>query len=437
MLDGASIFLFLLVLDACVTEYIEEKYIPIYETVKKVRFLYETTSRYRYYREAFANLSMPFAYIDLDLLDQNMAEIVARSNGKRIRIASKSIRSIPMLRYILDYDPLIQGIMCFTASEALFLWENGFHNLLLGYPVVDRSSLLAIARAVQQGAQITLMVDSLEHINLAEEVAKQVSTPLLLCVEMDASDSFWGLHIGVYRSSLRTFEQVMQMVERIGSSPWLVLDGIMSYEAQIAGVGDNMPGHGFKNGVISYLKKRSIRVVREKRKRVDDELQRRHISLRFFNGGGTGSMSSTCYENAVTEVTVGSGFYAPALFDYYKEFHFQPAAGFAVEIVRQPRFNIYTCMGGGYVASGAIGKEKLPLPYLPPQAALLRLEGAGEVQTPVRYEGDQKLAIGDPIFFRHSKAGELCERFPTLHLLRKGKRIGEAITYRGEGRCFL
>ncbi|WP_094701701.1 amino acid deaminase/aldolase [Brevibacillus laterosporus] len=405
--------------------------------IKEVRFLYETTSRYLHYRNAFANISLPYAYIDLDLLDQNIAAIVARSNGKRIRIASKSIRSIPMLRYILDYDPLIQGIMCFTASEALFLWENGFNDLLLGYPVVDKSSLLQITRAVQQGAQITLMVDSLEHVCLVEEVAKQLHTPLLLCVDMDASDSFFSLHFGVYRSPLRTFEQVIQLVERIITSPWIVLDGMMSYEAQIAGVGDNMPRQGIKNGFISYLKKRSIRSISEKRTRVNDELQRRNISIRFHNGGGTGSMTSTCHEDAVTEITVGSGFYAPALFDYYREFHLQPAAGFAIEIVRQPKPNIYTCMGGGYVASGAVGKEKLPLPYLPPQAKLLLLEGAGEVQTPVRFEGVQKLTIGDPIFFRHSKAGELCERFPTLHLLREGKRIGEAITYRGEGRCFL
>ncbi|RAP24058.1 L-gulono-1,4-lactone oxidase [Brevibacillus laterosporus] len=396
-----------------------------------------TMSRYHQYQKAFAGIPKPFAYIDLDLLDQNMAEIVARSNGKRIRIASKSIRSVPMLRRILDYHPMIQGIMCFTASEALFLWENGFDDLLLGYPVVDKSLLLSITQAVQQGAQITLMVDSLEHVCLIEEVAREMDTPLLLCVDMDASVPFFSLHFGVYRSPLHMVEEVMQVVERIATSSWLVLDGIMSYEAQIAGVGDNMPGQSIKNGFISYLKKRSIRSIREKRARVYNELQRHNISIRFCNGGGTGSMTSTCQEDAVTEVTVGSGFYAPALFDYYREFRLQPAAGFAIEIVRKPKPNIYTCSGGGYVASGSIGKEKLPAPYLPPQVKLLSLEGAGEVQTPVRYTGEQELSIGDPIFFRHSKAGELCERFPALHLLREGKIVGEAMTYRGEGRCFL
>jgi D-serine deaminase-like pyridoxal phosphate-dependent protein len=99
--------------------------------------------------------------------------------------------------------------------------------------------------------------------------------------------------------------------------------------------------------------------------------------------------------------------------------------------------DLYTCLGGGYVASGSAGTEKLPRPYLPDGAALLPLEGAGEVQTPVRYRGPERLALGDPIFMRHSKAGELCEHFNTLLLVMAGRVVGEVPTYRGEGQVFL
>jgi D-serine deaminase-like pyridoxal phosphate-dependent protein len=73
----------------------------------------------------------------------------------------------------------------------------------------------------------------------------------------------------------------------------------------------------------------------------------------------------------------------------------------------------------------------------PPDLAYFADEGAGEVQTPLKGESAARLAIGDRVWFRHAKAGELCERVNTLHLV-AGDRIVEAVpTYRGEGRAFL
>jgi D-serine deaminase-like pyridoxal phosphate-dependent protein len=68
---------------------------------------------------------------------------------------------------------------------------------------------------------------------------------------------------------------------------------------------------------------------------------------------------------------------------------------------------------------------------------LIDQEGAGEVQTPVIYTGAEHLHLGDPVFLRHSKAGELCERFKSLLLVQGGKVTGEVLTYRGEGQCFV
>ena len=59
------------------------------------------------------------------------------------------------------------------------------------------------------------------------------------------------------------------------------------------------------------------------------------------------------------------------------------------------------------------------------------------MQTPICYTGGAALSLGDPIFMRHSKAGELCERFNTLLLVSDGAVVGEAPTYRGEGQAFL
>jgi D-serine deaminase-like pyridoxal phosphate-dependent protein len=156
--------------------------------------------------------------------------------------------------------------------------------------------------------------------------------------------------------------------------------------------------------------------------------------LEFVNGGGTGSLHTTSREDVVTEITAGSGFYAPTLFDHYSAFTLTPAAMFALPVVRQPSKRVATVLGGGYLASGPADDLRLPTPYLPTGLKLDKNEGAGEVQTPLH---GADLRIGDRVYFRHAKAGELCERFDTLLLVEGDRVVDEVRTYRGEGCAFL
>jgi D-serine deaminase-like pyridoxal phosphate-dependent protein len=392
---------------------------------------------YAYYKAAFAGQRLPFAYLDLDLLDENIRGVLARAGGKRVRVATKSVRSVAVLRYILDADPRFQGLMCFTAAEAAWLARQGFDDLLLGYPCSAAADLAEAAEATPAGAHITLMVDSIAHVERAESAARRRGVRLRLCLDLDLALALPALHFGAWRSPVRTAAQARSVIARILASPDVVLDGVMGYEAQVASVADAVPGHWVRNAVIRYLKRRSAAEAARRRAAVVKLIAEMGGTPRFVNGGGTGSVATTCEDPAVTEITVGSAFYAPGLFDHYRDFRYRPAAGFAVEIVRVPRAGTYTCLGGGFVASGAAGPDKLPRPYLPQGARLDPLEGAGEVQTPVHYTGNVPLAMGDPFFFRHAKAGELCERFTHLLLVRQGEVVGRIPTYRGEGQCFL
>jgi D-serine deaminase-like pyridoxal phosphate-dependent protein len=160
-------------------------------------------------------------------------------------------------------------------------------------------------------------------------------------------------------------------------------------------------------------------------------------ALEFVNGGGTGSIERTTAETAVTEVAAGSGLYGPTLFDDYRAFAPRAAALFALPVVRRPGRGVVTALGGGYLASGRGDVARLPRPVLPDGLRLDRQEGAGEVQTPLLGDAADTLAIGQRVYFRHAKAGELCERFATLHLLEDGRVVEEVPTYRGEAQCFL
>ena len=390
-----------------------------------------------YYRQALAGLPMPLAFVDLDLLDRNAGDVLNRAGAKPVRIASKSVRSVKVLSHLLGADDRFQGLLCFTAPEAAWLAGQGFDDLVVAYPTWEPSHVEAVADRVAEGHHITLMLDSLTHVEHLERMARTRGVRLPVCLDLDLSVDFPGLRFGVFRSPVRDAATAVSVAQRVVASDHLTLDGIMGYEAQIAGVADRLPGQRAKNAVVRLLKRRSLPEVARRRAEVVAAVEGLGVELRFVNGGGTGSLASTARERAVTELTAGSGFYAPTLFDHYEDFTFLPAAGFAVQIVRRPTPDVFTCLGGGYIASGAVGSDKEPTPYLPAGAELLANEGAGEVQTPVRYRGPVPLQLGDPILMRHAKAGELCERFERLHVISDGEVVDTYPTYRGDGQCFL
>ncbi|MBI2421390.1 MAG: amino acid deaminase/aldolase [Candidatus Hydrogenedentes bacterium] len=393
--------------------------------------------RYAQYREAIRGRVLPLAYVDLDAFDANVAAIAQRAGTMPICVASKSVRCTAMLRRILDHSPQFHSLMAFDVREAVQLFNAGFNDILVAYPALSTVAHSGLCGRLREGARITLMVDSSEHVDYLESIGAREETVIPVCLDVDMSYRFPGIYFGVHRSSITTPEAALQVWRSVQDAPHVDLVGVMGYEAQIAGLNDDVPGQRTMNMIVRYLKHRSVKDLAERRCRVVEALRAAGAQLRFVNGGGTGSVETTVQEAVITEVTVGSGFYAPSLFDHYRGFQHLPAAGFAIEITRRPTEEIYTCAGGGYIASGSIGIEKQPKPFLPEGVKLIAQEGAGEVQTPVRYTGPEHLKLGDPIFMRHSKAGELCERFKTLLLIQAGEVVGEVPTYRGEGLCFV
>jgi D-serine deaminase-like pyridoxal phosphate-dependent protein len=384
---------------------------------------------------ATAVLDPPFAVVDLDAFDANADDLLRRAGGVAVRLASKSVRCRTLADRALERG--LAGILAFTLPEALWLAAHGHEDLVVAYPAVDRGALRELAEGPAR-EQVTLMVDCREHLDAIAAAGAGPDAPVRVCIDVDAA--WWPLggrvRIGAKRSPLRTPEQAAAFAREIAGRPELRLDGLMSYEAHIAGVGDRPPGRPLMAAALRAMQAASARELAARRAAVVEAV-RAVAPLRFVNGGGTGSVERTAAEPAVTEVAAGSGLYGPTLFDAYRSFTPRPAALFALPVVRRPSSRVATALGGGYPASGPAGADRLPAPVLPRGLRLDRQEGAGEVQTPLRGGAAAGLRVGDRVWFRHAKAGELCERFPVLHLVRGSRLVGTVPTYRGEGCTFL
>lgn len=379
---------------------------------------------------ATAELDPPLAALDLTALDANAADLVRRANGVAVRVASKSVRCRAVLERVLGAGLTAQGgfagIMAYSLREAIWLTRLGARDILLGYPVTDRAALAELAADPLLLGSITLMIDDVAQLELTRAALGTDLVRPRVCLDVDAALRIGPLHLGTRRSPVRTPDQAAVLATEARRRGFDVV-GVMTYEAQIAGLPDSNPA-------VRVVKRLSAVEIGRRRGQVLDAVRMVTGPLEIVNSGGTGSIEVSITDPDVTEVTAGSGLYVPTLFDHYRSFTPRPALFFATPVLRKPTPTIATVFAGGYIASGPAGPSRVPLPVWPAGLKLLGSEGAGEVQTPLA--GGAELEIGDRVWFRHAKAGELCERFDQIHLVDESGSRTTVPTYRGEGWCF-
>ena len=361
---------------------------------------------YERFEAIFGGRTGPFAFLDLDAVWANAADMLRRSHGKPIRVASGSIRSRPVLERLLDLDPGFQGALTFSLPETLWLWERGMRDLVVAYPTADRACLTRLARITSEDPEEApvVTVDCLEHLDLIEEAAASFVAPIRVAIDIDLSWRPFGgiVKIGANRSPIRTAGDAVALAQEIDRRERTKLVGVIAYEDQIAGVPDNVPRKAINNLLVRRMQAASAKDVEERRAEIVTALSE-VAELAFVNGGGTGSIEPAASEWAVTEIGAGSGFYAPVPFDHYRSFRPRPAAMFALPVTRSAGIDV-----------GVQGAERA-------------LPGTRS----------DRPRIGDRVYFRDLRAGDLCERFDRLYLV-TGTTIREEVpTYRGEGKAFL
>jgi D-serine deaminase-like pyridoxal phosphate-dependent protein len=376
----------------------------------------------------------PVVIVDLDAFDANADDLVRRAAGKPVRVASKSVRVPALLRRALDHDGF-RGVLAFTLAEALWLHGEGItDDILMAYPTVDGPALAELTGSPEALRAITLMVDDPAHLDLVDEF-RTSDGRVRIAIDVDAGLQVGRQHVGPKRSPVQEAGSAVTLARTVLGRPGFDLIGVMTYEGQVAGVPDDVPRRRARSLVVRRLKAASLTQLASRRRAIARALGEL-TDLELWNAGGSGSVEDTARDPAVTEIAAGSGLLVPALFDHYRSFVPRPAAFFGVPVVRRPSAGIATVHGGGLVASGPAGRDRLPVPWAPSGLHLTRLEGAGEVQTPLTGPGAARLAVGDLVWFRHAKSGELFEHTRSAYLLQGDKLVDEVPTYRGQGLAF-
>jgi D-serine deaminase-like pyridoxal phosphate-dependent protein len=386
--------------------------------------------------EVTRGVDPPFGVISQRALAANAFSMLDRAAGTTIRVASKSIRVRGVIDAVLAL-PGFSGILAYTLDEALWLALD-HEDVVVGYPTADRSAIRTLARNPKFASRVTLMVDSVEQLDLVDSVLPPSERESIrVCMELDAAWNSRMLgHLGSYRSPIFTPADARRFAESVVSRPGFELVGMMAYEGQIAGTVDRPEGKPVMGAIVRWMQKQSASELAARRAEAVAAV-REVARLEFVNGGGTGSLESTSSEDAVTEIAAGSGLFGPHLFDHYSRFTPAPAAAFALSVVRRPTQGMATLLGGGWIASGPPGADRVPKPVWPEGLGLVKREMAGEVQTPLTGKNAAAMRVGDRVWFRHTKAGELSEHLNEFVLVDGDRVVDRLPTYRGEGKAFL
>ena len=391
--------------------------------------------------DATAELDPPCAVIHLGALAHNAHDMLRRAVGKPIRVASKSVRVREVLASVLAL-PGYAGVLAYTLSEALWLAADepgwpGIRDVVVGYPTAERAAIARLATSPELAARVTLMIDSVGQLDLVDAVVPPGRRERIrVALELDASWAGPAGRIGVWRSPVHTPAAARSLAEHIARRPGFSLVGMMSYEAQIAGQGDDPVGRPAFARTVRWMQRRSKAELIERRAAAVASV-REIAQLEFVNGGGTGSLEFTSADPSCTEIAAGSGLFGGHLFDGYRGFRPAPATAFALSVVRRPRRETATVLGGGWIASGPPGADRMPRPVWPQGLEFAPREMAGEVQTPLSGAAAETLRPGDRVWFRHNKSGELSEHVNAFALVGDAGVVGEVPSYRGEGKAFL
>lgn len=175
----------------------------------------DQNSEYFRFREIILARRLPLAFVDLDKFDRNIAFVAStqRNTGKTIRVHSRSVRCLDLLKRIFDLvDDVYKDVMTISMEETAYLTENGLDDFIVAYPTVQSSDMELLAEMTRKGVQVSLMADSMEQLAAMSAAGQKAGVKIKACLEIDMtyrSLNARGIHLGLRRSPVRSVEEAL------------------------------------------------------------------------------------------------------------------------------------------------------------------------------------------------------------------------------------
>ncbi|HET6967654.1 MAG TPA: alanine racemase, partial [Ornithinibacter sp.] len=189
------------------------------------------------WQRATSAVRAPLVAVDLDAFDANADDLVRRAGGLPVRVASKSVRCRRLLDRVLA-RPGFSGVMAYAVPEAVWLVSSGLGDVFVAYPSADVEALRVVATDPHLRREVTLTIDSVEHVRFLRDHLGEGVDGLGVAVDVDASLRVGPVHLGVRRSPTRTPSEALAVV-RAAAGVGLDVRGVMFYDAQVAGLPDS------------------------------------------------------------------------------------------------------------------------------------------------------------------------------------------------------
>lgn len=249
----------------------------------------------------------PALVVDLDALERNIASMAAAvaASGLTLRPHGKMHKCPEIARRQVAAGAV--GICAAKPAEAEVFVAAGLHSVLLTSPVVRPDSLERLV-ALQDRADVCLVVDSQLGVDCLADVARAHGTVFPVCLDLDPD---------MGRTGVARDERGLALAAAIADRPQLALRGVQQYCGNLMHIND----HQERRERVNAEARCALAFV--------ERLTAMGIPVDVRTGGGTGSFDLESGAGLLTELQAGSyvvmdreygelGFAAGRLFDRFE-----------------------------------------------------------------------------------------------------------------------
>jgi D-serine deaminase-like pyridoxal phosphate-dependent protein len=172
---------------------------------------------------ALRNIQTPALVVDASAMARNIAAMAAfaRTHGVGLRPHAKTHKSPRIAQ--MQREAGAQGVCCATVAEIEAFAQAGISGLLLTAPVADRPKLERLA-GVARAADISIVVDHADQIDVLSELLGENSRPLQVLVDID---------VGQRRTGVVDAAATLALAQSIEATPGMRFGGIQGYAGHV------------------------------------------------------------------------------------------------------------------------------------------------------------------------------------------------------------